>query len=256
MRLHPAALPITVAALAVAGCSGTAAAEQDSELNGRTFVSVAVDGEPIPGGGPLTVAFTDGQISTFAGCNHGSGAVDLAGGRVLTRLASTMMACPPPVGDADAWVDRLFEAQPSWTLSGDTLTLRGPATTVTLRDRKVVDPDRPLVGTSWRVDTLLTGQAAMTSVALEQARPGLTLRPDGTVTGWTGCNTFYARADIAGPTVTFGPPNLSGPACDGELGDIERSVLRALTGTVTASVDADRLTMTGAGGDAMVLRAE
>ena len=256
MRLHPAALPITVAALAVAGCSGTAAAEREDELNGRTFVSVAVAGEPIPGGGPLTVAFTDGQISTFAGCNHGSGAVDLTGGRVVTRLASTMMACPPPAGDADAWVDRLFEAQPSWALSGDTLTLRGPATTVTLRDKVVVDPDRPLVGTSWRVDTLLSTQAAMTSVALEQAKPGLSLRPDGTVTGWTGCNTFYGRADVAGDTVTFGPPNLSGPACTGEVGDIERSVLRVLAGTVTASIDADRLTLTGAHGDGLGLRAE
>ncbi|GAS95324.1 putative uncharacterized protein [Mycolicibacterium canariasense] len=256
MRLHPAALPITVAALAAAGCSGTAAAEVGDELDGRTFVSVAVAGEQIPGGAPLTVTFAGGQIRTFAGCNHGSGPVDLGDGRVVTQLATTMMACPPPVGDADAWVDRLFQAQPSWALSGDTLTLHGPATTVTLRDRSVVDPDRPLIGTSWRVDTLITGQAAMTSVALEQSKPGLTFRPDRTVTGWTGCNTFYGRVDVTGDTATFGPLNRSGPACAGEVGDIERSILRVLTGSVTASVDADRLTLTGAEGNGLVLRAE
>ncbi|MDX1874929.1 META domain-containing protein [Mycolicibacterium sp. 120266] len=252
MRLVPLVLTVSAAV----GCSATAVADDEPTPVGRTFVSVAVTGEQIPGDGPLTVTFADGQLRTFAGCNHGSGPVDLSGGRVVTQLATTMMACPPPIGDADAWVDRLFRAQPSWALSGDTLTLSGPTATVTLRDKKVVDPDRPLIGTSWRVDTLLTAQAATTSMALEQAKPGLTLRPDHTVTGWTGCNTFYGRVDVTGDTATFGPLNLSGPACTGEVGDIERSILRALTGSVTASIDADRLTLTGAEGTGLVLRAE
>jgi heat shock protein HslJ len=120
----------------------------------------------------------------------------------------------------------------------------------------VLDPDRPLVGTSWRVESLVSAEAVMTSLALEESKPGLAIRDDQTVTGWTGCNTFYGRADVADGIVTFGPINTSGPVCAGEVGDIEQSIRRVLDGPVQASVDADRLTLTGANGDGLVLRAE
>jgi heat shock protein HslJ len=246
---------LLLAALVTAGCASTAAAEEASP-DGRTFVSVTVAGEQIPGGGPLTLSFADGQLSAYAGCNRGSGPADLADGRLSTRLATTMMGCPPPFGDADAWMGRFLEARPAWSLSADTLTLTTEATTVTLRDKAVVDPDRPLVGTTWRVDTLVSAQAAMTSVALEQARPTLTLNADRSVTGWTGCNTFYGRAEVVGSTVTFAPVTTGGPVCAGELGDIERSVVGVLDGTVEAIVDADRLTLSGVKGNGLALRAE
>lgn len=246
---------LLLAALITAGCAGPAEADETSP-EGRTFVSVSVRGEQIPGGGPLTLSFADGRLSAHAGCNRGSGPADLADGHLSTQLATTMMGCPPPFGDADAWMGRFLEARPAWSLSADTLTLSTDATTVTLRDKAVVDPDRPLVGTTWRVDTLVSGQAAMTSVALEQARPTLTLNADGSVTGWTGCNTFYGRADIVGSTVTFAPVNTGGPACEGEPGDIERSIVNVLNGPVEAIIDADRLTLNGAKGDGLVLRAE
>lgn len=247
---------LLLAAMVAFGAHGTAAA-QDPTPEGRTFISVQVVGDQIPGGGPLILSFIDGQVSAFAGCNHGSGEADLTGGTLrTTRLAVTMRACPPPLNDADAWMARFMEAEPAWSLTADTLTLSTDAATVTLRDKAVVDPDRPLVGTTWRVDTLISDQAAMTSVALEQARPTVTIHADGTVTGWTGCNTFYGRAEVAEPTVTFSPLNIGGPACAGETGDIERSMLRVLDGPVEAGIDADRLTLTGAEGHGLVLRAE
>jgi heat shock protein HslJ len=246
---------LLLAAMVTAGCTGTAVADETSP-QGRTFVSVSVSGEQIPGGGPLTLSFADGRLSAYAGCNRGSGPADLADGHLRTQLATTMMGCPPPLGDADAWMGRFLEARPAWSLSADTLTLTTGAATVTLRDKTVVDPDRPLIGTSWRVDSLVSGQAVMTSAALEQSRPGLTIRADQSVTGWTGCNTFYGRADVLDDTVTFGPMNFSGPVCAGEVGEIELAVRRVLDGPVEAIIDADRLTLSGAKGDGLVLRAE
>lgn len=248
-------LPLALTALVTAGCTTTAAAD-DTSPEGRTFVSVTVAGEQIPGGGPLTLSFADGQLSAYAGCNRGSGPAELADGHLSTQLATTMMGCPPPFGDADAWMGRLLDARPAWSLTADTLTLSTDTTTVTLRDKAVVDPDRPLVGTTWRVDTLVSEQAAMTSVALEQARPTLMLNPDQTVTGWTGCNSFYGRAEVVESTVTFAPVNTGGPACAGELGDIERSIVGVLEGPVEAEIDADRLTLSGAKGNGLVLRAQ
>ncbi|QIV85042.1 META domain-containing protein [Mycolicibacterium frederiksbergense] len=249
---------LLLAALVTAGCASTVAAEETSP-EGRTFVSVSVAGEQIPGGGPLTLSFADGQLSAYAGCNRGSGPVDLADGHLSTRLATTMMGCPPPYGDADAWMGRLLEARPAWSLSADTLTLTTDAATVTLRDKAVVDPDRPLVGTTWRVESLVSADAVMTSATLEQVTPTLTIGPDQAVTGWTGCHTFYARAEVTGSaaeTVTFGPINVGGPVCPGEIGDIEQSILRVLDGSVQAVVDADQLRLTGADGNGLLLRAE
>lgn len=248
--------PLVLTGLAVVGCAGTAGAEEPTPA-GRTFVSVGVVGEPIPGGGPLTLEFVDGRVSAFAGCNRGSATADLSGGHLsIGELATTMMACPPPFDGADAWMTRLLQARPAWTLTGADLTLSTAAGTVTLRDKQVLDPDRPIIDTSWRVDTLISGAAATTSVALEQARPGMTLRADQSVVGWTGCNTFYGRAEVVGETVTFSAVNPGGPPCPGEVGEIERAVLHTLRGAVTASVDADRLTLTGAEGQGLVLRAE
>jgi heat shock protein HslJ len=249
--------PTLVSLLAVAGCSSIAAAD-DRTPDGRTFVSVAVDGEQIPGGGPLVVGFDGGRVTAYAGCNHGSGPVDLADGRVSTQLATTLMGCPPPVGDADAWMARLFDASPAWTLSGDTLTLTGDGAVVTLRDKKVVNPDRPLTDTTWLVESLVSAKAVTTSVVLEQARPTLHIAPDGALTGWTGCNQMWGQADLsdAPSAIVIGPLTRSERACPDELNGVEQSVLRALDRRVQATIDADTLHVTGPDGHGLTLRAQ
>ncbi|WP_458315618.1 META domain-containing protein [Mycolicibacterium brisbanense] len=253
MRPFPTAL---AAALVLAGCSSTAGADSAASPEGRTFVSVAVDGEQIPGGGPLTVGFDGDRISTFAGCNHGSGTAELADGRIVTQLASTMMACPPPLGDADAWVSKFFQAGPSWSLADDTLTLQSPTATVTLKDRKVVDPDRPLTGTTWQVQSVVSPDAVSTSAALERSRPTLTIATDGAVTGSTGCNRFTGHAQINGSTIEFGPLATTEMACVGEIGDVEHAVLRVLSNTVRSAIDADQLRLTRDDGYGLILRAQ
>lgn len=217
-----------------------------------------VEGERIPGGGPLVVGFDNGRISAYAGCNHGSGPVDLADGVLVTRLAVTMMACPPPVGDADRWMTDLFEARPHWTLTGDTLTLAGDATTVTLRDKKAVTPDRSLTDTTWLVTSLISPQSIMSSLALEQAHPTLSIAADGTVTGWTGCNRMTGRADLADApdAVEFGPLAVTRMACPDGLGAVEQAVLRALNGRAHTAIDADKLQLKRDDGYGLVLHAQ
>ncbi|WP_102143427.1 META domain-containing protein [Mycobacterium hubeiense] len=248
-------LPVVATVLALASCAGSGTAEAQTPA-GRTFISVKVDGAQIPGGGPLEVAFEDGRISAYAGCNRGSGPVDLADGRVVTQLATTMMACPPPLDAADAWMTKLFEARPSWTLDGDTLTLTTDAATVTLRDKKVVNPDRALTGTHWIVHSLVSSEAVMTSVDLEQARPSLTIAADGAVTGSTGCNQFNGRATFSEGSIDFGPLATTKRACPGELAEIEQSVLRVLSGRVQATIDADELRLNRDDGYGLILRAQ
>src|SRR5262245_63953243 len=56
----------------------------------------------------------------------------------------------------------LHDALPISTVAeaGDKLTLTSGTTVVSLQDREVAEPDLPLTGTTWTVDTLLAGGAA------------------------------------------------------------------------------------------------
>ena len=257
MRLIPALSLITLSVAAAAGCGSSDDAEDPSPV-GRTFVSVQVEGDPIPGGGPLVVGFGDsGQISVFAGCNRGTGAAELVDGVIDTTLATTMMACPPPLDGADAWVSQLFDGLPSWTLSGDTLTLATDSVTVTLRDKEIVEPDRPLTDTDWLVRSTISTQAVSTSVALEQAAPTLTIAGDGAVTGWTGCNEFTGRAQLSEDrrVVDFEPLAVTKRACPPGLDEVQTSVLRVLDGRVQVAIDADELRLTRDDGYGLVLNA-
>lgn len=250
-------VPVALAVLAITACANSVNAD-DQTLNGRTFVSVEVEGEQIPGGSPLTVQFDGGQISTFAGCNHGSGTADLSDGRIATQLASTMMACPRPVGDADQWMSRFFDAKPAWSLDGDTLVLTTDIATVTLQDKKLVHPDRPLRGTTWQVTSLVSPESVSTSTALEDSKPTLTIAEDGNVTGFTGCNQFNGHAEVSGTPaiIEFGALATTRKGCPQDTDQVERAVLRVLTGKVQTEIASDELRLTGADGYGLVLRAQ
>ncbi|MBM4485507.1 META domain-containing protein [Rhodococcus hoagii] len=262
---------VLLALLAVATSGGCGSADGDSgastttsasaaspgdALWGRTFVSTSVTGPAIPGGGPLEVAFPErNSIAMSAGCNRGVSSVDLADGIVRTgAIATTMMACPGELAGADKWMTDLFEARPTWELDGAILTLTAPGAAVTLTDKKTANPDRPVVGTTWVVDTLVTPQAVSTSVALEASAPTLTIDDAGQVTGSTGCNRFNGPATIAGDTITFGPLATTRMACPADVADVERSVLHVLDGPVTYEVDGPTMRLTKDDGTGLGLR--
>jgi heat shock protein HslJ len=245
---------MVLAGLASACGDGSGAAPDSdaaSDLVGRTFVSTEVTGTPIPGGGPLILEFPEpGRISATAGCNRAMGAVDPAGGVMhVGDLATTMMACPPPRDGADGWLSALFTSQPRWVLDGDVLTLDRDDGTISLTDKKIVDPDRPLTGIEWTLTTLRTADAAVTS-ATQAANPAtLTVAEDGEVFGSTGCNRFRGHSKIGDGTITFEPLATTRAACPSpEAAEVERHILAVLAGEATYAIDAATLTVTASDG--------
>ncbi|AEF41531.1 META domain-containing protein [Hoyosella subflava] len=241
-----------------AACSGNEVEAAMNDLSGRTFLYTEVEGPQIPGGGPLRLEFAeDSRLIANAGCNTAAGTARLESGRIITgELAMTLIGCPPDVAGADDWVGALFAAEPEWTLDGATLTLRTDTGTVRLLDRKAAEPDLPLSGTEWVVDSIIEQEAISTSAALEEARPTLTIDQDGRATGTTGCNNFHGTAEIDGDQITFSPLATTRMACLPDRDDIERAVLATLSSTtVTASIDADILTVTTDAGHGLRFRA-
>jgi heat shock protein HslJ len=252
--------------MALAGCgsaaegSGTAGPGPTGGVTpqGRTFLSTAVTehGKPRPlvGSGRIELVFDGDQLRAHASCNYLSGTVLLAGGRLdVTDLASTEMGCDPDRHAQDEWLTAFLSARPTWRLDGATLVLRAADTEIRLTDRRIVQPDRALLGTRWVVDTVLDGKTAGSVPRSTEAH--LVFRDGDRVEGSTGCNTFSGTATRQGDTVRFSRIAVTRIGCSGDVGRLEAAVLAVLDGPATLRIEADRLTLTRPDGRGLQLRA-
>ncbi|HEX4901383.1 MAG TPA: META domain-containing protein [Acidimicrobiales bacterium] len=229
-------------------------------------IDVTEDGRPrelVPGS-RIRLTFSDGQVGASLGCNQLGGRYRLDGDvLVVDELFTTDMGCDPRRHAQDGWFADLLGGRPTLAVAGDDLTITRGSTVVTFRDREVADPDRELVGTTWEVDGFLDVDTAM-SMAPPAAPGTLVLREDGWVTGSDGCNSIgYSDTDdpegirhrVAGDRITFeGDPVSTLQACEGGEDYVER-YREVLSGTVTWSIEADRLTLTTDSGQGVTYRA-
>ena len=252
------AFTLLTATILLAGCSSAdgggpaSPSPAPASLDGRTFLSTAIQGQTLVPGSTIRLSFKDGQLGVNAGCNHMGGAYSVTDGKLTTgQMVMTDMACEEPLMKQDTWVSS-FLGGAAITLAGDTLTLKNGDVTMTLTDREVADPDRPLVGTKWVVDGIITGDA-VSSVPVG-VPAGLTITGD-TMQVDTGCNTGSATVQVTATTMTIGPLGLTKKACQGSVAAMEAAMLAALTGEVAYSIEADRLTITSKTGAGLMLRA-
>ena len=261
--------------LAAAGCGDDADVSADGEPTATTprstgsdtteYRSVAVteDGaaRELVDDTVITLTFGAGEIGASLGCNQMSGDYELEGDvLVVGQLAMTEMGCPPERMDQDRWFAELLQSRPTLRIDGDTLVLAGAATTVTFRERSVVDPDRPLVGTTWTVTGFVDGDVAM-SMAVDE--PGtLELTEDGWVMGSDGCNGFgYGsdgsglRYEVDGDSITFsGDAVWTLKSCP-EVAEYQQRYRTVLGGTVRWSITADQLSLTAPDGRGVTYQA-
>jgi len=78
----------------------------------------------VPGAPRATLAFKDGQLSAFSGCNTANGEVRGVEGRLeVQKLAATRRGCPEPLGWFESRLFGLLKARPVYHEDGDALTL-------------------------------------------------------------------------------------------------------------------------------------
>jgi heat shock protein HslJ len=226
-------------------------ASDHSSLEGRTFLATDAFGRVLVPGSQVRLSFRDGQIGASGGCNSMGGPYAIEGDRLVIRqLAMTEMACEASLMDQDQWLASLLDGA-TIRLEGDTLTLTKAAVALTLVDREVVDPDRPLLGTRWVVDGLVEGDAV--SSVPSGVVAALTFAA-GRVDVEAGCNRGGGTVTVAEGTLTFGPIALTKMACEGGAMEVERLVSAVLGGEARYSIDAGTLTL-DAGAVGLVLRA-
>jgi heat shock protein HslJ len=237
-----------------AGSSGS----PDDTLRGRTFLggTVTENGKPrtLVTGTKLSLWFSDdGRLVANAGCNTVQGPVSTADGKLAVKdLSITDMGCDGPRHAQDDWLVKFLEGSPTWKLDADTLTVSSGTTTLTMVDRKSAHPDKPLEGTTWRLDSIVDGEAASHQVGMGKAY--LTFSR-GQVAGSTGCNSLSGPATVSGDKITFGSIATTRKACLDNLAPVEQAVVRVLRGGVTYDIESSTLVLRHPNGHALTLTA-
>lgn len=251
---HRTLLVALASAVLLGACSGGASptpAPTPRGIEGRTFLSTGVEGRGLVAGSTVRLQFRNGTLSASAGCNSIGGPYRIDGDRlVVDQLATTEMACDPALMEQDRWVADLLDGA-TIALDGDTLTLTKAATRLTLLDLEVADPDRPLLGTRWVVDGLISGGAVSSLPAGVTA--ALTFS-EGRVEVEAGCNTGGGTVAVTDASLEFGPIGLTKMACAPDVMAVERVVTSTLAGSATYRTEAGTLTL-DAGGVGLTLRA-
>ncbi|WP_020392638.1 META domain-containing protein [Kribbella catacumbae] len=226
-------------------------------LTGRSFLSISVteDGKPkqLAPNTRIGLRFKDGNVHAETGCNQLGGEVSTDDGKLTVgELGGTEMGCDPARHAQEDWVGQLLRDRPTWKLEADKLTLTRGGTELVLQDRETAQPDKPLDGTKWSLETVIAGQTASHSVGSEKAH--LTIAGER-VTGSTGCNEFQGIVAKTAGKLTFGELSTTRKACTGDDAKLEQTVLGALKGELTYTIEADRLKLRAPDGNGLDLTA-
>jgi heat shock protein HslJ len=222
-------------------------------LAGKAYLSQSTTGITLAPDAVLRISFDDGRIGVSGGCNGMGGDVTFDGATMTVGpMMMTQMACDQPLMDQDSAVQAFLTAGTTVSVDGDTITITGTFdgadASITLLDREVADPDRPLADTAWTVTGVISSDAI--SAGWGSAVATLTI-VDGQAQVNAGCNTGFATVtvDEAAGTITFGPLALTRKMCDEDAMRLEQEVSRVLTGTASYTIEAGSLTlMNGADG--------
>jgi len=215
----------------------------ETGLAGLDFSSVSADGLTPALDTSIRLIFDQTALSFDAGCNTHSASYFACDGRLcISELSATEVGCDPTLQTQDRWVAAFFESSPRLTRQGPRLRLASADASLEFIERSLLDPDRPLTGRTWTIDTISEGERGR-SVALE---PTISFDTTVTLQVFTTCTSgsgLYAAVD---QTLTLYDMVYIEKPCDAS-GDasIDEPIRRVLRdGTVRFEIDTARLTLT------------
>jgi heat shock protein HslJ len=226
--------------------------------DGRAFLSTSVtEGDvprPLAEGTRIRLEFDGDGLSVYAGCNYlgFQNARQNGDHLVVEEESSTDVGCRPKAMEQDEWLTTFLTSEPTMRLEGDSLWLTSKDTTIELLDIEVATPDRPLVGTRWRINTVIDGVSANSYNS--EADAYLVFHDDGSVTGETACNSFSARYEVDGSRLSVSGLVTTRAACGDYGAVIETALFDVLQGDSTIDIETIHLTLTAADGTGVSLR--
>ena len=228
--------------------------------DGRTFLSTSVTDGDMPrslaDGTRIRLDFTGDDLRVDAGCNLlWFSPTRQDGDRLITAMEFTTNAgCSPDRLDQDDWLTGFLTSEPTLRLDGDSLRLSSDGVTIELLDIEVATPDRPLVGTRWRINTIIDGQSENSFNA--EAEAWLIFTADGTVRGRTACNAFGARYQVDGSRLSVSRLVTTDAPCEGLAAELETALYDVLSGDSTVDIETNKLTLISTNGKGVSLRTD
>ena len=229
-------------------CSGVGENAHVIDLRGRTFVSEAVIGRSLVPGTEIRLGFDPSGFSATAGCNSMSGACRFDENVfVVTSISKTEIGCDAPHQEQDNWLATFLLSRPETFINEPRITLTKDVTTVTMLDREIASPDRPLVGTQWIGSGVDSG--AGVTVGTDSGLLSVAFGPEGQFQGSSGCQRANGAVVANNSTISFTALTYDGGICpDSDLEPQASSFRFVLNGMeVTFLIEERELTISRAG---------
>lgn len=155
---------------------------------------------PVDGTSPYVI-FSDSSVTANVGCNTFSGGVSIGddGSFASDQLATTLMACPPPVDTQEANMRVALAEADGWAVNGETATL-SVNQVVVVELRRL---DTSIESSHWFVTAINNGRCGVQSI-ISGTEPTLWFGENGALTGTTGCNDLMATYRVDGDSLVLG----------------------------------------------------
>jgi heat shock protein HslJ len=244
----PRTITLLVLLASLAACGSTAPgvhSQPQVVLDPSTFVVTGVTEKGVPKqlveGTEIRLRFADGKLTLTAGCNTMSAGYTLDVSRLTVGpVQSTEMGCDRERMDQDGWLAKLFDRPVQISTGPDGAVVSGD-TVLSIADRKTVSPDKPLIGTTWILDTVYDGDTAASVPSTKHA--WIRFGRHGQVHADDGLNDGSGPVSVTGDRVNFGDGlgwTLVGCTSGCPVGDFSG----VLSGTARFTIEEDRLTLT------------
>jgi heat shock protein HslJ len=231
-----------------AACTSTGSSADDSAtaaLEDREFVLQFADGyTPVPGT-VIRLSFVESSLSLHAQCNTVSSSYRISGSKLsVSDVTQTAMGCDEALMKQDDWLVEFLESVPTVTLKHDTLTLQSEDVVLVFVDREVADPNRPLVGPIWTIDTLITADTAST-IPASKLPPTVVFKDDGSFAVSTACDSGTGTYDSTAIALALSDVTFTESTCTDEASSTLSRHLSAVfaDGPAVYSIESARLTI-------------
>jgi heat shock protein HslJ len=248
------ALGLAVIAL-VGGLVGACQPGDDNANGGLAFTSwvvTSIAAQPtIPGARPTMDFAPEGTVTGTDGCNQYSGTFHTDGDSIeVSQLATTLIGCEPRLAAQGQAFGAALSGATNWRLTETgALELHGQGDIVAEPPGVAPPPAEtpaasgasdPLAGTSWVLSDL-DGTADFAGLVLT-----LDFALDGSLSGFSGCNTYSGGFAVDGDTIDIGPLASTEMACEPPGSDIEAVYLPALDASGTWTIlESGQLVLSG-----------
>ena len=247
---------VALAAIAFSACSvggdGASGGTGGTITGDWQLSSYAASGSlaDVPTGVTVTAAFAAGRINGTSGCNQYFGSYTTDGAKItISETGGTMMACPgPSMAVEQAYLANLGKAA-TYTATSTDLTMYASDGTTILKYAST--PVVPITTGTFHVTALNNGSGGVVSVA-QGVDLTATFGTDGTVSGFSGCNTFNGPYTLSGDSIKIGPIATTRKACAADAMTTESQYLAALASSTTVELAPTTLGLRDASGATQV----